>query len=212
MKNIFKFATLTLIIFAVSVCAFSATKPENLVRGVIGPVASNVSWAGYSVLAQVSGAGLIPVTSTTTVFYLGFTAGTQVDINNIVLYTTPRGSLTISAVTPVTLGAVSNPSIDLASSSVCPVIEISTLNPCIVRLDPTKITLSALSDYYLVVYFTSGDTNNNSVGLTQPAFSQSSLRGSYANGDDSRLSVGGSIPTTLSFANQPYMLMYVMTN
>jgi len=81
-----------------------------------------------------------------------------------------------------------------------------------VRLDPTKITLSALSDYYLVVYFTSGDTNNNSVGLTQPAFSQSSLRGSYANGDDSRLSVGGSIPTTLSFANQPYMLMYVMTN
>jgi len=212
MKNIFKFATLTLIIFAVSVCAFSATKPENLVRGVIGPVASNVSWAGYSVLAQVSGAGLIPVTSTTTVFYLGFTAGTQVDINNIVLYTTPRGSLTISAVTPVTLGAVSNPSIDLASSSVCPVIEISTFNPCIVRLDPTKITLSALSDYYLVVYFTSGDTNNNSVGLTQPAFSQSSLRGSYANGDDSRLSVGGSIPTTLSFANQPYMLMYVMTN
>src|SRR5271167_221678 len=195
MKNIFKFATLTLIIFAVSVCAFSATKPENLVRGVIGPVASNVSWAGYSVLAQVSGAGLIPVTSTTTVFYLGFTAGTQVDINNIVLYTTPRGSLTISAVTPVTLGAVSNPSIDLASSSVCPVIEISTFNPCIVRLDPTKITLSALSDYYLVVYFTSGDTNNNSVGLTQPAFSQSSLRGSYANGDDSRLSVGGSIPT-----------------
>src|SRR5271157_955702 len=151
MKNIFKFATLTLIIFAVSVCAFSATKPENLVRGVIGPVASNVSWAGYSVLAQVSGAGLIPVTSTTTVFYLGFTAGTQVDINNIVLYTTPRGSLTISAVTPVTLGAVSNPSIDLANTSVCPVAPSQT-TPCIVRFDPTSLTLSPASDYYFAVY------------------------------------------------------------
>ena len=144
MKTIFKFATLTLMMFAVSVCCFSATKPENLVRGIVGPVASNTSWSGYSVLAQVPGAGLIPVTSTTTVFYLGFTAGTQADINNIVLYTTPRGSFKISAVTAVTLGGVSNPMIDLASATVCPVVEISAFNPCIVRLDPTKITLSAL--------------------------------------------------------------------
>jgi hypothetical protein len=211
MKTIFKFATLTVMMFAVSVCAFSATA-ENLVRGIIGPVTSNVNWSGYSLLAQVPGAGLIPVTSTTTTFYLGFTAGTQADINNIVLYTTPRGSSTISAVTPVTLGGVSNPSIDLASSTVCPVIEISTFNPCIVRLDPTKITLSALSDYYLVVYFTASDTNNQSIGLTTPSFPQSSLRGTYFNGDDSRLSVGGTISSTLTFSAQPYMLMYVMTN
>lgn len=212
MKTIFKIATLTLMIFAVSGYGFSAAKAENLVRGIIGPVSSNVSWSGYSVIAQIPGAGLIPVTSTTSVFYLGFTAGAEADISNMVLYTTARGSSTITAVTPVTLGGISNPMIDLASATVCPVVEISTFNPCIVRLDPTKITLSALSDYYLAVFFTASDSNNNSIGLTAPQFQQSSLRGSYASGDETRLSVGGSIPSSLSFANQPYCLMYVMTD
>jgi hypothetical protein len=201
MNTIFKLATLTLMMFAVSMCGFSATKPENLVRGIIGPVTSSNSWSGYSVLAQVPGAGLIPVTSATTVFYLGFTAGTQADVNNIVLYTTARGSLTITAVTPVTLGGISNPMINLASPTVCPV-----------RLDPTHITLSALSDYYLVVYFTANDSNNSALGLTQPSFTQSSLRGAYMSGDESRLSVGASIPSNLSFTTQTYSLMYVMTN
>jgi|ERR1700677_316413 hypothetical protein len=212
MKTIFKIATLTLMIFAVSGYGFSAAKAENLERGIIGPVGSNVSWSGYSVIAQVPGAGLIPVTSTTTVFYLGFTAGAQADVSNMVLYTTARGSSTITAVTPITLGNISNPMIDLASATVCPVVEISTFNPCIVRLDPTKITLSALSDYYLVVYFTASDSNNNAIGLTAPQFQQSSLRGSYESGDETRLSVGGSIPSSLSFSNQPYCLMYVMTD
>jgi|HubBroStandDraft_5_1064220.scaffolds.fasta_scaffold77999_2 hypothetical protein len=211
--KILKFATLTVMMLALSTFGFSkAAKPENLVRGIVGPVTSNVSWSGYSTFALIPGAGLIPVTSSTTVFYLGFTAGTQVDINNMVLYTTPRGSLTISAVTPIKLGGVSNPSIDLANPTVCPVVEISAFNPCIVRLDPTTITLSALSDYYLVVYFTASDGNDQSVGLTTPSFSQSSLRGSYQSGDDSRLSVGGTIPTNLGFSAQPYMLMYVMTD
>jgi hypothetical protein len=211
--KILKFATLTVMMLALSTFGFSkAAKPENLVRGIVGPVTSNVSWSGYSTFALIPGAGLIPVTSSTTVFYLGFTAGTQVDINTMVLYTTPRGSLTISAVTPIKLGGVSNPSIDLANPTVCPVVEISAFNPCIVRLDPTTITLSALSDYYLVVYFTASDGNDQSVGLTTPSFSQSSLRGSYQSGDDSRLSVGGTIPTNLGFSAQPYMLMYVMTD
>jgi hypothetical protein len=211
--KILKFATLTVMMLALSTFGFSkAAKPENLVRGIVGPVTSNVSWSGYSTFALIPGAGLIPVTSSTTVFYLGFTAGTQVDINNMVLYTTPRGSLTISAVMPIKLGGVSNPSIDLANPTVCPVVEISAFNPCIVRLDPTTITLSALSDYYLVVYFTASDGNDQSVGLTTPSFSQSSLRGSYQSGDDSRLSVGGTIPTNLGFSAQPYMLMYVMTD
>jgi hypothetical protein len=212
MKTTFMFATLTLMMFAVSVCGFSTTKPENLVRGIIGPVASNTSWSGYSTLSQVSGAALIPVTSTNTVFYLGFAAGTQADVSNMVLYTTPRGSLTISAVTPVKLGGISNPIIDLASATVCPVVEISSFNPCIVRLDPTAITLSALSDYYLVVYFTANDSNNSALGLTQPSFAQSSLRGTYVSGDETGLSVGGSIPSNLGFTSPPYMLMYVMTN
>jgi hypothetical protein len=216
MKTIFKFATLTLMMFAVSVCGFSqkagaAAKAENLERGVIGPVGSNTSWGGFSSVNLVPGAGLIPVTSTTTVFYLGFTGGAQADISNMVLYTTPRGSLTISAVTPIKFGGVSNPSIDLASPTVCPVVEISNFNPCIVRLDPTKITLSALSDYYLVVYFTASDTNNNSISATVPSFGQSSLRGTYISGDETGLSVGGAIPSSLSF-NVPQFLMYVMTD
>lgn len=217
MKTIFKFATFTLMMVCLSAYGFSETKPpkaggENLERGIVGPVSSNVGWAGYSTLGLVSGAGLIPVTSTQTVFYLGFTAGAKVNVSNMTLYTTARGSSTITAVTPVTLGGVSNPSIDLASTSVCPVAEISNFNPCIVKLDATKITLSALSDYYLVVYYTPSDTNNNSVGLTQPSFGQSSLRGSYQSGDDSHISVGGSIPSALSFSGQPFGLMYVMTN
>ena len=211
MKTIYKFATLTLMMFAVSVYSFCASTAENLVRGVVGPVTSNTSWSGYSTLALIPGAGLIPITSTKTVFYIGFTAGTEADINNMVLYTTARGSSTITAVTPVKYGGVSNPSIDLASATVCPVVEISTFNPCIVRLDPTTITLSALSDYYLVVYFTPSDPNNSAIGLTTPSFGQSSLRGTYQSGDDSRFSVGGSIPST-PFSNQPYSLMYVMTD
>ncbi len=212
MKIIFKFATLTLMMFAVSIYGFSAAKAENLVRGIVGPVGSNGSWSGYSTIALVSGAGLIPVTSTQTVFYLGFTAGTQADISNMVLYTTPRGSLTISAVTPVKLGGISNPMINLTSATVCPVVEISSFNPCIVRLDPTPIKLSALSDYYLVVYFTADDSNNSALGLTLPNFGQSSLRGTYIIGDETGLSVGGSIPSTLNFSSQPYSLMYVMTD
>ena len=102
--------------------------------------------------------------------------------------------------------------IDLASATVCPVVEISSFNPCIVRLDPTKITLSALSDYYLAVFFTASDSNNNSIGLTEPQFQQSSLRGTYISGDETRLTVGATIPSSLSFSGQPYSLMYVMTD
>ena|SRR5271163_4423195 len=215
MKTVYKLRTLALIMFALSLHAFSqqaqAAKAANLERGIIGPVGSNAGWSGFSVVGLIPGAGLIPVTSTQTVFYTGFTAGTEADITNMVLYTTARGSSTITAVTPVTLGGISNPSIDLASVSVCPVVEISSFNPCIVRLDPTKIVLSALSDYYLVIYFTSNDTNNGSIGLTVPSFGQSSLRGSYVTGNETTLTVGGSIPA-LTFTGQPYMLMYVMTN
>src|SRR5271163_4539636 len=148
MKTVYKFAILTLMMSAISVFGFSqtastkkspATTTQNLVRGVIGPISTNNSWAGYSVMNEVPGSGIFPITSTTTAFYFGFTAGTEADITNMVVYTTARGSQTITAVTPVTLGGISNPSIDLASVSVCPVVEISSFNPCIVRLDPTKI-------------------------------------------------------------------------
>lgn len=218
MKIIFKLAVMAVVTITASAPRPAAaarpavTAPaENVVRGVIGPVGSNSNWNGYSALTKIPGAGLIPVTSTTTVFYLGFTAGLRADIKNMVLYTTARGSSTITAVTPVTLGGVSDPSIDLASATVCPVIEISPYNPCIVRLDPTNIVLSALNDYYLVVYFTSNDANNSSVAVTQPPFGLTSLTGADQSGDDTRLAVRGSIPS-LNFSNSPFLLMYVMTN
>jgi len=211
MKTVCKFATLTLMLFAVSVFAFSAAKPLNLVRGVVGPVSANTSWSNYSVLSLIPGAALIPITSSTTAFYLGFTSGAEADISNMVLYTTARGSLTITAVTPVKYGGTSSPSINLASTSVCPIQEISVNNPCIVRLDPTTITLSALSDYYLVIFFTN-DSNNSAIGATQPSFSQSSLMGWYVgNTDETRLTVGESVPSGNS-GRQPDFLMYVMTD
>lgn len=213
MKILRKFATMTLIVFAVSTYGFSAAKPLNLERGVVGPVSANVSWSGYSALSLVPGAGLIPSAkpSKTTAFYLGFTAGTTADVSNMVLYTTARGSSTITAVTPVTLGGISNPSINLASKTVCPVQPPSAANPCIVHLDALTLTLSALSDYYLVVYFTANDNNNDTIGATEPQFYQTSLKGWFEHSDESQLTVGQSIPSGNTGA-PPYYLMYVMTD
>lgn len=216
MKTVCRFAGPTLMMLAILMCVVSqasaaASKAENLERGVIGPVSANVSWSGYSSLNLVPGAGLIPISSTQTAFYIGFTAGATADINNMVLYTTARGSSTITAATPITYGGVSNPSINLASPSVCPVVEISDFNPCIVRLDTAKLVLSALSDYYLVIYFTPDDSNNGAVGATVPRFSMSSMNGWYISGDESRLAVGASIPSGNGGA-QPEFLMYVMND
>jgi hypothetical protein len=218
MKTACKVATLTLVMFAVSVYGFSqasmrqkpTTTTQNLVRGVFGPVGTDNSWSNYSVFNIVPGSALFPITSSTTVFYLGFTAGTEADIGNMVVYTTPRGSLTISAVTPVTSGGVSDPSIHLSSTSVCPTQPLSTASPCIVRLDPTTLTLSPASDYYLGVYFSSS-TNNSGLGATQPGTLQSSLNCFYVGGtDDTHLKVGQSVPGAGSHA--PNFLMYVMNN
>lgn len=217
MKTIYKFATLTLMMLALSAYGFSQEKPTakkialNLVRGVVGPLGSSTSWSGYSTLSLISGAGVIPVTSSSTVFYLGFTAGTTADVNNMVLYTTARRSLTITAVTPVKLGGISNPSINLGSTAVCPVQPLSAINPCILRLDPLTLSLSALNDYYLVVYFTASDPNNSAIGGTTSSFLQSSMNGWYIQADESRLTTGQSIPSGNS-GSSPYFLMYVMNN
>ena len=211
MKTVCKFATLMLMMLAFALHGFAAT-PLNLVRGVGGPVAANTSWSGYSTLALIPGAGLIPPASSTTAFYYGFTAGSQADITNMVLYTTARGSSTITAVTPVKYGGVSNPSIVLSNTSVCPVQPLSTGSPCFVRFDPLTLTLSALNDYYLVVYFTPSDSNNSSIGATVPQYLRSSLQGWYiGNVDETQLTVGQSIPSGNN-GNQPYFLMFVMTN
>jgi hypothetical protein len=217
MKTVCKFATLTLVMLAVTVCGFSqqvttrkpATATQNLVRGVIGPAGTNSQWSNYSVFNGIPGSALFPITSSTTVFYFGFTAGTEADIGNMVVYTTPRGSLTISAATPVKLGGISNPSIQLSNTSVCPVAPSQT-TPCIVRFDPTTLTLSPASDYYFAVYFIN-DTNNTNIAGTNPSQNQTSLTGNYFGGTDyTHLTAGQSIPGVA--IHGPIFLMYVMNN
>src|ERR1700722_3558058 len=209
MKLICKVAALTLILCAVSEYGFAVTN-NNLVRGVIGPVTNDSDWSNYSAINIIPGSALFSFASSTTVFYMGFTAGTEADIGNMVVYTTPRGSLTVSAVTPVTLSGISHPSIDIGSTTVCPTAP-STTTPCVVRLDPTSLTLSPASDYYLVVYFTSG-ANNAALGAARPNTSQTSLAGAFFSGVDyTQLAVGQSIPTGAATAG-PNFLMYVMNN
>ena len=208
MKLIYKFATLTLMFCAVSGNSF-AVNNSNLVRGVIGPPGSKSNWANYSVIDLIPGSALFPFSSSVTVLYLGFTAGTEADIGNMVVYTTPRGSLTISTVTPVTYRRISNPAIDIGSTTVCPA-EPSTTTPCIVRFDPISLALSPSFDYYFVVYFLN-DTNNGSLAATQASANQTSLAGTYLGGNDyTQLTVGESIPSAAS--QGPTFLMYVMNN
>jgi hypothetical protein len=207
MKTICKFATLSLVtsVFA-SLCPAQA--PRNLVAGVSGQVTSDANWAGNSALSLIPGAALFPITSTNTVLYLGFTAGSTADVGNMVIYTTKRASTKITKVTPVTLGGVSNPSIDLASTSVCPVPP-STTNPCTIRLDPTVLSLSPLADYYFVVFFTN-DTNNKTVGGADPGNTRSSLSGLTIVGDETRLKVGQAVPGPTTHVMD--FLLYVMTS
>jgi hypothetical protein len=219
MKTVYKFAALTLVMFAVSAYGVSQTnstktKPsttvtQNLIRGLIGPVGSDGSWANYSVFNLIPGSGLFPITSTTTVFYFGFTAGTEADISNMVVYTTARGSLTVTAVTPVKLGGVSNPSIMLSNTSVCPVAPSAT-TPCIVRFDPTTITLSPANDYYFAVFYTN-DSNNSAIAGASPSQSQSSISSIFFGGTDyTHITVGSSLPGTANRGAS--FLMYVMNN
>ena len=219
MKAACKIATLTLLTLAVTVYGFSQkpakqapdTTTQNLVRGVIGPFSSNSSWANYSVLNQIPGPALYPVASSTVVFYWGFTAGTTADISNMVLYTTAHDSLKVTAVTPVTFGGISNPSIALSNTSVCPVQPLSAATPCIVKFDPVSITLSPASDYYLTVFYTN-DTNNSGIAAVQPGLFPVSMSGVFLGSTDAtRLTVGQSLPSRTT-ANTSYFLMYVMNN
>lgn len=219
MKTICKIATLTLMMMAVTVYGFSqkpvkqkpATTTQNLVLGVLAPFSSNNSWANYSLWNQIPGSALYSLNSSTAVFYFGFAAGTTADITNMVLYTTAHGSLTITAVTPVTLGGISNPSINLSNTSICPIQPLSATNPCIVKFDPVSITMSPASDYYLTVFFTN-DTNNQSIGAVQPAGLPTTLSSSFVGGtDETHLKVGQALPNGTN-GRPSYFLMYVMNN
>lgn len=191
----------------------TSTVPKNLLAGVTGPFFGQTPWNGYSTVSRISGASLYPISSANTVLYLGFAGGTMADISNMVLYRTPKGSTKISSVTPVRLGGITNPSVNLSSASVCPVQPIIETNPCIVRLDPIALPLSPLSDYYFAVYF-GNDLNNYNLSGTAPDPSfpvQSFLRGLKLTADETQLTVGQSVPDW-NQGGGPYFLMYVMSN
>jgi len=217
MKTLCKLATFILMMTVLAVSSFAqetekapAAALANLVEGQ-GIIAStsNPQWDGLSELVLIPGAALMGASSTTTSLYLGFTGGSEADIGNMVVYTTARGSAVITAVTPVTLGGVSDPSIILSNTSVCPVAP-STTTPCIVRFDPTAITFSPANDYYLMVYYTN-DTNNSGLGGAQAGNLQSSLSSNYFGGTDyTRLTAGQSVPGTGD--RGPVFLMYVMND
>jgi len=220
MKNL-KLAMPTLLIFAIAFACLAGTAvaqqrpaaaPINLVAGVGGPVSSSDQWENYSALNLIAGAFIFPAVAQvkTTDLYIGFTAGTEADIGNMVLYSTKRGNSKITAVTPVKLKGVSNPIISLTNKKVCPTQPLSTSNPCVIRLDPMNLTLSTLSDYYFVVYF-GNNTNNATVGAANSQYPITSLTGWYLSGDQTQLGVGASIPSGYS-GSHPYFLLYVMSN
>jgi len=211
MKSFYRITASISLMLVLIAEGMAANPPMNLVIGVPGPLTSSPGWANYSALNIISGSSLLPISSTSTVLYVGFTQGTFADINNMVLYTTKRGRGTITAVIHVKLGGISNPSINLTDKAVCPTQPVSAVNPCVVRLDPITLSLSPLSDYYFVTYFTN-DNNNYSVGVAAPQLSnKTSLNGSYISGDYSRLTVGKSVPSGSS-NGYPFSLMFVMTN
>lgn len=190
----------------------TATAPINLVAGVGGPVSTSSEWSDYSALNLVAGAFIFPAVASvkTTVLYIGFTAGTEADIGNMVLYSTKRGNYKITALNPVKFNGASNPIISLTSKKVCPSQPLSVTNPCVIRLDPIALTPSTLSDYYFVMYL-STSTNNETVGAANAQFPITSLTGWFLSGDQTRLKVGQSIPSGYG-GSHPFFLLYVMSN
>ena len=209
MKTFGKFATLALAVAVISASAMAqapATTLTNLIDGS-EELNSSGSWGGYSSLTLIPGAGLFGVTSTQTVLTIVFTAGSTVDVGNMILYTSARGSSTITGTKKVTLGGISNPSINLTSTSVCPVQPVSTANPCYVKLDPIKGSLVVTDDYTFTIYFLN-DSNNATMEGAGTGPVQGSLSAWAVSGDQTRIKKKGTLPSGNAGEGPPF-LMYV---
>ena len=209
MKTFGKFATLALAVAVVSASAMAqapATTLTNLIDGS-EELNSSGSWGGYSSLTLIPGAGLFGVKSTQTVLTIVFTGGSTVDVGNMILYTSARSSSTITGTKKVTLGGISNPSIDLTSTSVCPVQPVSTANPCYVKLDPVKGSLVVTDDYTFGIYFPN-DSNNATMEGAGAGPVQGSLSAWAVSGDQTRIKKKGTLPPG-NDGQGPTFLMYV---
>jgi hypothetical protein len=212
MKNFLKSAIALLILLPATFAmagTLAKTTQENIVAGVF-TTSSSTNWAGFSSVNLIAGTSVMPTTSTQTVLYIAFTGGTHADLGNMVLYTTTaRSAYTVSAVTKVTYGGVTNPSINLTDTSICPVQPVSNTSPCIIRLDPINLVLSTVVDYYFVAYFVN-DSNNQSLSAATPALGHiTTLTGFVDNKDDTGIAVGGTLPTTNN--GKPTVLVGAMT-
>ncbi len=204
--KISSFVTLIVLVVMTVVAQSAAAPPFNLAAGV-GPITTVGAWTGYSALSEVSGSGLFPLASNTTTFYIGFTGGTTAAVGNMVLYSTATRGQKIKTVVPVKLGGISNPTIKITDTSVCPSQPVSVTNPCIVRLDPITLKLSSKSDYYLVVYFTTG----TDISSTHGVYPNTTLTGWYVGADETQLTVGKTLPSGNN-GSSPYFLLAVMSD
>jgi hypothetical protein len=208
MKNTLRGSTGALLI-ALLIVQAPFVMASNWVAGV-GTTSSVGEWSNYSAINIIAGPTIFPLTSTKTVFYIAFTGGTEADIGNMVLYTTATRQSTIASVTPVTLGGVKNPTIDLTNKKVCKTQPVSAANPCVIKLDPVTLKLLPQNDYYFVIYFVSDSNNGSLVGASSQA-QNSSLTGLFESGDETQLKVGNSAPTP-GGGNAPYFLVAVQTS
>lgn len=211
MKNFLKSAIALLMLLPTFAMAENQAKTtlENIVAGVF-TTSSNTNWAGFSSVNLIAGTSVMPTTSTQTVLYIAFTGGTNADLGNMVLYTTTaRSAYTVGAVTKVTYGGITHPSINLTDTSICPTQPVSATSPCIIRLDPISVVLSTVVDYYFVAYFVN-DSNNETLSAASPALGHiTTLTGFVDNKDDTGIAVGGTLPTTNN--GKPSVLVGVMT-
>src|SRR5580698_457714 len=194
LKPLAMFALMMSVLAASALAQVPATALANITEGQ-GTITSNSNpqWDGMSELVLIPGASMLGAAPASTALYLGFTGGTEADIGNMVLYTTARGNTVITATKKVTLNKAADPSINLASTSVCPVQPVSVTNPCIIRLDTVTGKLSPLDDYYFAVYFTL-DTNNEKISGAGLSTSPGALTGWYLYGDQTRVGKDGALP------------------
>jgi hypothetical protein len=209
MNIFYKLAMSTLMLTGLAGTAVAQGTLGNLTEGQ-GTIASssNPQWDGYSEVILIPGAALLGASSPTTVFYLGFTGGSEADIGNMVLYQTNRSGTAVRRVNRVYLGGTQSPSINLTNTSVCPVQPVSATNPCIVRLDTLNLALSPTQDYYLAIYFTL-DTNNEAISGLGLSFLPGGLSGFDLYGDYTRIEAGGAVPEFGNSDQSPFFLAYI---
>jgi hypothetical protein len=209
MKRILKFGWALLFSAVISTLSL-AQSTQNLVAGV-GPVTNSIAiWNDKSAINLVSGNALFPASGNQIVPYIGITQGATVDVGNMVAYITKRNNTKILSVIPVTYRGRSSGSI-LLNVSNCRVVPPSTQFPCVLRLDPLKVSPSPLYDCYFVIYFS--DTVNN-VAVDSPISlnSRTTIIGGINAGDQTRLRPGNFIPSSFLNKGSSNFLVGVMNN